>query len=93
MDIKKIKIVRNKLDKLDHKLLNLIKKRTILVNQVIKIKKYKKQIVDKVRIKKVLNNVKKYSLRRKIDTKITHAIWKTMIRSYINYEKKNFKNK
>ena len=93
MDIKKIKIVRNKLDKLDHKLLNLIKKRTILVNQVIKIKKYKKQIVDKVRIKKVLNNVKKYSLRRKIDPKITHAIWKTMIRSYINYEKKNFKNK
>ena len=93
MNIKKIEIVRRKLDKLDYKLLNLIKKRTILVNQVIKIKKYKKQIVDKPRIKKVLNNIKKNSLKKKIDPKITHAIWKTMIRSYINYERKNFKKK
>ena len=70
MNIKKIEIVRRKLDKLDYKLLNLIKKRTILVNQVIKIKKYKKQIVDKPRIKKVLNNIKKNSLKKKLTLKL-----------------------
>ena len=70
MNIKKIEIVRRKLDKLDYKLLNLIKKRTILVNQVIKIKKYKKQIVDKPRIKKVLNNIKKIHLKKKLTLKL-----------------------
>ena len=38
MNNKKISIVRDKLDKLDYRLLSLIKKRTVLVNQVIKIK-------------------------------------------------------
>ena len=40
--------VRNKIDKLDKKLLVLIKKRTDLVKKVIKLKKFKKQIVDKI---------------------------------------------
>ena len=44
MNNKKLNKVRNLIDKLDIQLLNLIKKRTKLVNHVIKIKKYKKQI-------------------------------------------------
>ena len=44
MDKKKIRIVRNKLDKLDNKILVLIKKRTSLVDQVIKIKTLKKRL-------------------------------------------------
>ena len=87
----KLKIVRNKLDVLDLKILSLIKKRTVLVNRVIKIKKYKKQIVDEVRIKEVLKKIKNNSIKKKIDPQITNNIWRSMIKSYIDYEKKNFK--
>ena len=87
----KLKIVRNKLDILDTKILGLIKKRTLLVNKVIKIKKYKNQIVDKARIEEVLKKVRKNSLKNKIDPQITLKIWKSMIKSYIDYERKNFK--
>ena len=44
--------IRKKLDKLDNSLLNIIKKRTNLVDLVIKNKKFKKDIVDKKRISK-----------------------------------------
>ena len=44
---KNILKIRKELDKLDNHFLNLIKKREILVDQVLKNKKYKKDIVDK----------------------------------------------
>tara|TARA_Y100000590_G_scaffold399135_1_gene482055 strand:+ start:1563 stop:1844 length:282 start_codon:yes stop_codon:yes gene_type:complete len=90
MDNKKLNKVRNLIDRLDIQLLNLIKKRTKLVNHVIKIKKYKKQIVDKKRINKVLKKIKKNSVKKNIDPKITVKIWSTMIKAYIDYEKRNF---
>ena len=90
---KKLNSVRIKLDKLDNKLLILIKRRTALVNEVIKLKQYKKEIVDKKRIKFILNKIKKKSKKLNIDPKITNRIWKNMIWSYIDYEKRNFKKK
>ena len=47
---KKLEIIRSKLDKLDNKLLSLIKFRTNLVKEVLKLKEFKKEIVDKKRI-------------------------------------------
>lgn len=85
--------IRNKLDKLDNQFLDIIKKRTILVNEVIKNKKYKKDIIDKRRIKVILKNISKKSKKMKIDTKITNRIWKSMIKAYIDYEYKNFGKK
>jgi len=93
MKSKDLEKVRRKIDKLDFKFLNLIKKRTKLVEKVIRLKKYKKQIVDKKRIKRVLRNIKKNSIKNKIDHRITVAIWSAMIRSYISYEKRNFYKK
>ena len=90
---RKLNSVRIKLDKLDNKLLILIKRRTALVNEVIKLKQYKKEIVDKKRIKFILNKIKKKSKKLNIDPKITNRIWKNMIWSYIDYEKRNFKKK
>jgi|TARA_B100000780_G_scaffold268560_1_gene226608 chorismate mutase len=87
----KIVKIRNKLDKLDYKLLLIIKKRTNLVNAVIKLKKNKNEIIDKKRIKFILSIIKKKSIRLKIDPSITAAIWKEMIKSFIKYEYKNFK--
>ena len=85
--------IRKKLDKLDDNFLKLIKKRTILVNQVLKNKRFKNQIIDKKRIKIILKRIKKESIKRNIDPKITNTIWKAMIRSFIDYEFRNFKKK
>jgi len=93
MTSKKIKIIRNKLDQIDNKLLLIIKKRTQLVNEVIKQKKTKKEIVDKKRINTILKRIKAKSIKLKIDPMISINIWKTMIRSFIKYEYKNFKKK
>ena len=90
---KKLNFVRIKLDKLDNKLLILIKRRTALVNEVIKLKQYKKEIVDKKRIRFILNKIKKKTIKLNVDPKITNRIWKNMIWSYIDYEKRNFKRK
>ena len=89
----KLSKVRNKLDKLDNILLNIIKRRTLLVNEVLKLKKYKNEIIDKKRISFILKKIKNKSIQKKIDPKITNRIWKNMIWSYIDYEKRNFKKK
>tara|TARA_Y100000996_G_scaffold376597_1_gene328073 strand:+ start:284 stop:574 length:291 start_codon:yes stop_codon:yes gene_type:complete len=93
--IKKKKLIslRKKLDVLDNALIKIIKKRTNLVDQVLNLKDFKKQIVDKKRIKTILSKIKKKSINQKIDPKITNRIWKNMIWSYINYERRNFKKK
>ena len=90
---KKLRILRKKLDLLDNSLIKLIKKRTNLVNEVLKLKKFKKQIVDNKRIKIILNQIKKKSIKNNIDPKITKRIWINMIRAYIDYERRNFKKK
>ncbi len=90
---KKLNKLRKSLDKLDNSLIKLIKKRTSIVKQILKLKKSKSQIVDKKRIKFILNQVKKKSIKNKIDPKITNRIWKNMILSYIDYERRNFKKK
>ena len=90
---KKLNLLRKKLDKLDNYLINIIKKRTKLVNEVLKLKEFKNEIVDKKRINKILNNIKKKSIRNKIDPKITKRIWINMIYAYIDFEKRNFKKK
>jgi len=90
---KKLEVIRKKLDKLDNSLLSIIKKRTQLVNEVVKLKKFKKEIVDKKRIRVILTKIRKKSIQKKIDPNITNRIWKNMIWSYINYERKNFNKK
>ena len=85
---KKLKIVRSKLDKLDNKLLSLIKYRTNLVKEVLKLKEFKKEIVDNKRISFILRKIHSKSRKLKIDPKITNRIWKNMIWSYIITKKK-----
>ena len=93
MKNKNILLIRKKLDKLDNNLLNIIKKRTKLVDEVIKNKKFKKDIVDRKRIRIILKNIKIKSKKKKLDTKITQKIWISMINAFIDYEYRNFKKK
>ena len=90
---KKLNIQRKKLDKLDNKLLSLIKIRTEIIKNVISLKTNRNEIVDKKRISFILKKIKKSSIKRKIDPTITNKIWKSMIWSYINFERKIFKKK
>ena len=90
---KKLSVIRIKLDKLDNELLKLIKKRSNLVNEVLKVKIHKKEIIDQKRINFILKKIKKKSIQLNIDPKITNRIWKNMIWSFIDYEKRNFKKK
>ena len=90
---KKLSKIRLELDKLDNSLLKIIKKRSTLVKKVLELKEKKNQIVDQKRIKKILANIRKKSLKNNIDPLITNRIWKNMIWSYINFERRNFKKK
>ena len=90
---KKLDLLRVKLDRLDDDLLKLIKKRSNLVNEVLKVKIYKNEIIDQKRIDFILKKIRKKSIKSKIDPKITKRIWKNMIWSFIDYEKRNFKKK
>ena len=90
---KRLNILRKKLDSLDNKLIRLIKNRTNIVTDVLKLKTHKYEIVDKKRISIILKNIKNKSIKNKIDPQITSRIWKNMISAYIDFEKRNFKKK
>ena len=87
---KKLSKIRSELDKLDNSFIKLIKKRTILVKKVLALKERKNQIVDQKRIYLILKNIKKKSIKHKIDPIITNKIWKNMIYAYIDFERRNF---
>ena len=93
MDKKKLIIARNKIDQLDNSIFNLIKKRTKIVKHMLGLKRYKNQIVDRKRINTILKNIRKKSIRHRIDPQITTRIWKAMIWSYVYFQKENFKKK
>ncbi len=90
---KKLNKIRLQLDKLDNSLIKIIQKRTNLVKKVLSLKEKKKEIVDQKRIRFILKNIRRKSLKKNIDPRITNRIWKNMIAAYIDYEKRNFKTK
>ena len=90
---KNILKIRKKLDKLDNNLIEIIRKRTRLIDIVIKNKKFKNDIIDKKRISVILKKISKKSKLKNIDPMVTKKIWKSMINAFIAYEFKNFKKK
>ena len=90
---KKLYRLRRKLDKLDNSFIKLLKKRTELVRKVLFLKEHKNQIIDRKRIKNILIQIKKKSIKNNLDPKVTQKIWKNMIWSFIDYERRNFKKK
>ena len=93
MNKKKLKIARKKVDQLDKKIFNLIKKRTQIVKYMLSLKKFKKEIIDHRRIGEILKKIKKRSIKNSIDTNLTRRIWKSMIWSYVEFQRRNFKKK
>ena len=93
MNKKKLKIARKKVDQLDKKIFNLIKKRTQIVKYMLSLKKFKKEIIDHRRINEILKKIKKRSIENSIDPNLTRRIWKSMIWSYVEFQRRNFKKK
>ena len=93
MDKKRLRIARKKIDQLDKNIFNQIKKRTRVIDYMLSLKKFKYQIVDKKRINKILKKIRQKSISHKIDPKITHKIWKSIIWSYIDYQRRKFNKK
>ena len=93
MNKKKLKIARKKVDQLDKKIFNLIKKRTQIVKYMLSLKKFKKEIIDHRRIGEILKKIKKRSIKNSIDPNLTRRIWKSMIWSYVEFQRRNFKKK
>ena len=93
MNKKKLQIARNKIDQLDKEIFYLIKKRTAIVKYMLSLKGFKKQIIDHKRIKEILKKIKNQSIKYRIDPKITSRIWKSLIWSYVDFQRRNFKKK
>ena len=93
MNRDKLKKERKKIDKIDRQIFNLIKKRTAVVKKMLILKTYKHEIVDQKRIKQILLNLKRKSIQNKIDPIITQRIWKSMIWSYVDFQRRNFKKR
>ena len=93
MNKKKLKIARNKIDRIDSSIFKLIKKRTTVVNYMMSLKKFKNQIIDYKRINEILKKIRYKSIKNHMDPKITHRIWKAIIWSYVAFQQKNFNKK
>ena len=93
MNKNKLKQARNKVDQLDQKIFNLIKKRTQIVKYMLSLKKFRKEIVDHKRNNEIFKKIKNKSIKNGIDPKITRRIWKAMIWSYVDFQRRNFKKK
>ena len=93
MNKNKLKQARNKVDLLDQKILNLIKKRTQIIKFMLSLKKLKKEIINHKRNNEIFRKIKERSIKSGIDPKITKRIWRAIIWSYVDYQRRNFKKK
>lgn len=91
-DYKNISEVRDSIDKLDSKLLRLISERKLLVDEAVRLKN-KSQIVDKKRIKEILTRLDLKSKKLNLPDGLVVGLWKEMIKSFIEYERKVFEKK
>ena len=90
MNKKKLKIARKKIDQVDKEIFGLIKKRTKIIKYMMSLKKFKNEIIDHRRINEILTKIKKKSIKDGIDPDITGKIWKSMIWSFVDFQKKEF---
>ena len=93
MNKNKLKLARNKVDQLDQKIFNLIKKRTQIVKYMLSLKKSRREIVDHRRNNEIFRKIKNKSIKNGIDPKITKRIQKAMIWGYVDFQRRNFKKR
>ena len=81
--------LRQNIDEIDMKIIDLIEKRKDLVTEVVKLKK-RDQIIDQKRIEFILNKLKVEASKRGLAVEFIEEIWTLMIKNFIKYEEKIF---
>ena len=89
----KLKLARKKIDRLNQRIFDLLKKRTQIIRYMLSLKKFKNEIIDKRRNSEILKRIRNRSIKNGIDPKITKRIWQSMIWSYVDFQRRNFKKK
>ena len=90
---KEMKLIRQKIDQVDDKLLPLMVKRSKLVEKALSLKKKQNEIVDKKRIDEISKKIVKKSTELGGNSKLLKSIWLSIIQNFIDYEKQEFKKK
>ncbi len=90
---KEMKIIRNKIDQIDDKLLPLMVRRSKLVQKALNLKKKRTEIIDKKRIDEISKKISYKTEELGGNSKLLKTIWLSIIKSFIDYEKKEFKKK
>ena len=90
---KEMKLIRQKIDQVDDKLLPLMVKRSKLVEKALSLKKKQNEIVDKKRIEEISKKIVKKSIELGGNSKLLKSIWLSIIQNFIEYENKEFKKK
>ena len=86
-----MKEVRKRIDKVDSQILPLMVKRSKLVNKALSLKTRKSEIVDSKRINQIKKKIESQAKKLDANPKLIGDIWVSIIRNFINFEKKNFK--
>ena len=90
---KEMKLIRQKIDQVDDKLLPLMVRRSKLVEKALSLKKRQTEIVDKKRINEISKKIVKKSSELGGNSKLLKTIWLSIIQNFIDYEKHEFKKK
>ena len=86
-----MKLIRNKIDLIDSKLLPLMIKRSQLVEKALELKERRVEIVDQKRIHEITNNISQKTKKLGGNPKLLSNIWLSIIDNFIKFEKSKFK--
>ena len=86
-----MKEIRKKIDSVDSKILPLMVKRSQLVRKALELKTKKTEIVDLKRINQIKKKVALQSKKLGANPTLISNIWVSIIRNFIDFEKRNFK--
>ena len=80
-----IKEIRNEIDEIDIRIIELISQRKDLVIEVVKLKR-KDQIIDQKRIDDILKKLNLEANKHGIPEVLIEKLWKIMIEGFIEFE-------
>ena len=86
-----MKLIRNKIDLIDSKLLPLMVKRSQLVEKALGLKERRSEIVDQKRIHEITKKISQKTKKLGGNPKLLSNIWLSIIDNFIKFEKSKFK--
>ena len=86
-----MKLIRNKIDIIDNKLLPLMVKRSKLVEKALELKIKRTEIVDRERIREITKKIAQKTKKLNGNPKLLSNIWLSIIDNFIKFEKSKFK--